>query len=93
LFWSPNIAPGGLVIYSGRRFSQWRGHAFIGGLQSTQLHRVELTPEGLPREHESLLVGLGQRIREVREGPDGLLYLLTDHDLGAILRVEPAHSE
>lgn len=89
LFWSPNIAPGGLVIYRGERFPAWRGHALIGGLQSTQLHHVELTPEGLPREHEALLLSLGQRIREVREGPDGLLYLLTDHDFGALVRVEP----
>ena len=90
LHWSPNIAPGGLAIYTGNRFPDWRGHAFIGGLQSRQLHRVELTPEGLPRERQSLLLALGQRIREVREGPDGLLYLLTDHDRGALLRVEPA---
>lgn len=90
LYWYPSIAPGGLAIYGGNRFPEWRGHAFIGGLQSTQLQRVELTPEGLPREHHSLLLSLGQRIREVREGPDGLLYLLTDHDRGAILQVAPA---
>lgn len=90
LHWSPNIAPGGLAIYTGDRFPGWRGHAFIGGLHSTQLHRVELTPEGLPREQQALLRSLGQRIREVRQGPDGLLYLLTDHDRGALLRVEPA---
>lgn len=90
LYWYPNVAPGGLAIYTGDRFPEWQGHAFIGGLQSTQLHRVELTPEGLPREQQSLLLTLGQRIREVREGPDGLLYLLTDHDNGALLKVEPA---
>lgn len=90
LHWYPSIAPGGLAIYGGDRFPEWRGHALIGGLQSTQLHRVELTAQGLPREHHSLLLRLGQRIREVREGPDGLLYLLTDHDRGAILRVAPA---
>jgi aldose sugar dehydrogenase len=89
LYWSPNIAPGGLAIYTGQRFPGWQGHAFIGGLRSTQLHRVALTPEGLPRDQQSLLLALGQRIREVREGPDGLLYLLTDHDAGAILRVAP----
>lgn len=89
LHWSPNIAPGGLAIYAGDRFPNWRGHAFIGGLRSAQLHRVTLTLEGLPRERQSLLLSLGQRIREVREGPDGLLYLLTDHDRGALLRVEP----
>jgi len=89
LYWSPNIAPGGLTIYTGDRFPNWRDNVFIGGLQGTQLHRVELSPKGLPREQQSLLLALGQRIREVRQGPDGLLYLLTDHDRGALLRVEP----
>lgn len=89
LHWSPNIAPGGLAICSGERFPEWRGHAFIGGLKGEQLQRVALTPEGLPRERQSLLLSLGQRIREVREGPYGRLYLLTDHDRGALLRVEP----
>ncbi len=90
LHWSPSIAPGGLAIYTGERFGDWRGHAFTGGLSSTQLHRVTLTPEGLPLGRQALLLSLEQRIREVREGPDGLLYLLTDHDRGALLRVEPA---
>ena len=90
LHWNPNIAPGGLAIYGGSRFTGWRGDAFIGGLRGTQLHRVALTPAGQPTEQEALLLGLGQRIREVREGPDGLLYLLTDHDAGALLRVAPA---
>jgi len=90
LYWSPNIAPGGLVIYTGNRFPDWRGDVFIGGLGSTQLHRVDLSPERLPLGRQALLQSLGQRIREVRQGPDGLLYLLTDHDRGALLRVEPA---
>jgi glucose/arabinose dehydrogenase len=89
LHWSPSIAPGGLAIYTGDSFPGWRGHAFVGGLRSAQLHRVTLSPEGLPGERQGLLAALGQRIREVREGPDGLLYLLTDHDRGALLRVEP----
>ena len=89
LHWSPSISPGGLAIYSGRRFRDWHGHAFVGGLRGAQLHRIELTPEGLPRARQALLLSLEQRIREVREGPDGLLYLLTDHDHGALLRVAP----
>lgn len=89
LYWSPNVAPGGLVIYSGDRFPEWRGDALIGGLGSTQLHRVDLTADTLPKGRQALLQSLGQRIREVREGPDGLLYLLTDHDEGAIIRVGP----
>ena len=90
LHWSPSISPGGLAIYMGGRFPDWHGHAFVGGLRGAQLHRVALTPEGLPRERQALLLSLRQRIREVRQGPDGLLYLLTDHDHGALLRVEPA---
>lgn len=90
LFWSPNIAPGGMAIYTGDRFPAWKGHLFIGGLRSTQLHRVALHRGGLPGGHQALLTELAQRIREVRQGPDGLLYLLTDHDAGALLRVEPA---
>ena len=89
LHWSPSISPGGLAIYMGERFGDWQGHAFVGGLRGAQLHRITLTPEGFPRDRQSLLLSLGQRIREVREGPDGLLYLLTDHDHGALLRVEP----
>ena len=90
LFWSPNIAPGGLAIYGGAAFPDWRGHAFVGGLAGRQLHRVALSDEQLPGEQEALLLSLDQRIREVREGPDGLLYLLTDHEHGALLRVAPA---
>ena len=89
LHWSPGISPAGLAIYTGERFRAWHGHAFVGGLRGAQLHRIEVSQEGLPRGRQSLLLSLNQRIREVREGPDGLLYLLTDHDRGALLRVEP----
>ncbi|CAN5682321.1 PQQ-dependent sugar dehydrogenase [soil metagenome] len=89
LFWSPNIAPGGMALYTGDRFRSWKGHLFVGGLRSTQLHRVAINERGFPTQQQSLLTELRQRIREVREGPDGLLYLLTDHDAGALLRVEP----
>jgi glucose/arabinose dehydrogenase len=90
IHWTPNIAPGGMAIYTGSRFPEWRGHLLLGGLSSTQLHRVQLNARGLPQGRESLLTELKQRIREVREGPDGALYLLTDHDDGALLVVEPA---
>ncbi len=89
LHWSPSISPGGLAFYMSDRFRDWTGHAFVGGLRGAQLHRVALTRNGLPHGRQSLLLSLGQRIREVREGPEGLLYLLTDHDCGALLRVEP----
>lgn len=93
LFWSPNIAPGGMTLYSGQAFPAWEGDLLIGGLASTQLHRVDLNARGLPQRREVMLQSLGQRIREVRTGPDGLVYLLTDHDRGALIRIEPAESQ
>jgi glucose/arabinose dehydrogenase len=89
IFWSPSIAPGGMAIYTGDKFRSWKGHLLLGGLRSTQLHRVAINDRGLPQAREALLTELKQRIREVRQGPDGFLYLLTDHDAGALLKVEP----
>jgi glucose/arabinose dehydrogenase len=89
LFWAPNIMPGGMAIYTGDRFPAWKGSLLIGGLQSTQLHRVIFNNRGLPTRRESLLTELKQRIRDVRQGPDGLLYLLTDMKAGALLKLEP----
>jgi glucose/arabinose dehydrogenase len=90
LFWSPSIALSGMVIYTGDRFPSWKGHLFVGGLVGAQLQRVPMNARGLPgRPWERLIDGLKQRIREVRQGPDGLLYLLTDEDAGAMLRIEP----
>jgi aldose sugar dehydrogenase len=89
LFWAPNIAPGGMAVYSGDRFPAWKGDLFVGGLAGTGLYRVDLNERGLPGSREPLLTELRQRIRDVRQGPDGFLYLLTDHDAGALIRVEP----
>ncbi len=89
LFWVPSIMPGGMAIYTSDKFPLWRGHIFIGGLASRQLHHVVLNNSGLPTRRESLLTELKQRIRDVRQGPDGLLYMLTDHSEGALLRLEP----
>jgi glucose/arabinose dehydrogenase len=90
LFWNPSIAAAGIVIYTGERFPQWKGHIFVGALRGNQLQRVTIDAKGLPqRPWESMLTELKQRIREVRQGPDGLLYLLTDEDAGALLRIEP----
>ncbi len=91
LFWNPSIAAAGIVIYTGERFPQWKGHIFVGAMRGNQLQRVTIDAKGLPqRPWESMLTELKQRIREVRQGPDGLLYLLTDEDAGALLRIEPA---
>jgi glucose/arabinose dehydrogenase len=89
LFWSPSIALSGMAFYTGDRFPQWKGSLFVGGLVGEQLQRIVLNQRGLPTRRDSLLTELKQRIREVREGPDGLLYLLTDEAAGALLRIEP----
>jgi glucose/arabinose dehydrogenase len=91
LFWAPSIALSGMTFYTGDRFPAWKGHIFVGALVGTQLQRVFLNDRGLPTRRQTLLAELGQRIREVRQGPDGLLYLLTDEPMGALLRIEPVH--
>ncbi len=87
--WTPSIAPSGMAFYTGDRMPSWRGSLFVGALRGQMLVRLEFDGERLVRE-ERLLEGLRERIRDVRQGPDGLLYLLTDSDEGRILRIEPA---
>jgi glucose/arabinose dehydrogenase len=87
--WTPVIAPSGMAFYQGAPFPQWKGNLFIGGLASRVLVRLELDGERVVRE-ERLLRELGERIRDVRAGPDGALWLLTDNPQGRILRVTPA---
>jgi glucose/arabinose dehydrogenase len=87
--WTPVIAPSGFAIYTGDLFPQWKGNAFIGGLRTQTLVRLELDGEKVTRE-ERMLRQLNERIRDVRTGPDGALYLLTDNTAGRILRLTPA---
>ena len=87
--WVGSIAPSGMAIYTGEFFSVWKGSLFIGGLSSQRLVRLELDGERVVTE-EHLLTNLGARIRDVRQGPDGALWLLTDDLAGRILRVVPA---
>ena len=89
LFWVPVISPGGMTVYTGDRFPAWKGNLFIGGMSTTQLHRVVFNRRGLPIRRQALMTELNQRIRDVKQGPDGLLYLTTDHEAGAVLRIEP----
>jgi glucose/arabinose dehydrogenase len=82
-----------IAFYTGNRFPEWKGNIFVGGLVGTQLHRIVMSPtNGLPIRRQALLTELNQRIREVRQGPDGLLYLLTDEEAGALLRLEPVEN-
>ena len=95
IVWLPAIAPSGMVFYVGDRFPGWRGNLFvgalrIGGIRNTgHLQRIVFNEQGQEARRESMLGELRQRIRDVRQGPDGLLYLLTDADEGALLRIEP----
>ncbi len=96
-YWTPSIATSGLMIYTGDRFPEWSGHIFAGGLAGQQLHRIALEEgehgyEIQRMERRPLLFGVG-RIRDVREGPDGLIYVALDDRQGGgttpILRLEP----
>lgn len=89
LFWAPSIALSGLAFYTGDKFPAWKGSMFVGGLVGEQLQRIVFNLRGLPIRRDPLLWELGQRIREVQQGPDGLLYVLTDEEDGALLRIEP----
>jgi glucose/arabinose dehydrogenase len=88
-YWDPVIAPSGMTFYTGDAFPDWKGSIFIGSLQPGLLVRLTLAGGRVARE-ERYLGDLGERIRDVRQGPDGLLYLLTDSPNGRILRVMPA---
>ena len=89
LFWSPSIALSGMVFYTGDRFPEWRDSIFVGALLGTQLQRIVLNQRGLPVRRYPLLFELKPRIMDVKQGPDGLLYLLTEEPMGALLRLEP----
>jgi glucose/arabinose dehydrogenase len=89
-YWDPVIAPSGMVFYTGTAFPAWKGSLFIGGLASTSLVRLTLDGERVVGE-ERLLTDMQprERVRDVRQGPDGLLYLLTDNSKGRILKLVP----
>ncbi len=86
--WVPSIAPSGMAFYSGNKFTQWRGDLLVGALKDQMLVRLKLDGEKVVRE-ERLLKNMIGRIRDVRVGPDGFIYLLTDEASGVLARVEP----
>lgn len=96
IFWVPSIAVTGMTFYTGDVFTSWKRNAFVGGLQygevpnTGRLERIEFNEKWEELRREPLLTELKQRIRDVRQGPDGLLYVLTAEDDGAILRIEPS---
>jgi aldose sugar dehydrogenase len=95
LFWNPAIAISGMTFYTGDRFPAWRNNLFVGGLQfgriprTGQMQRIVFNDNWEEIRREALFIELRQRIRDVEQGPDGLLYVLTDEPDGALLRLEP----
>ena len=89
-YWVPSIAPSGMTFYTGERFPNWRGNLFVGSLKFQLLARLELDGEKIVKE-ERLIQGELGRIRDVRTGPDGYIYLLTDAPDGVLARIEPAN--
>ncbi len=87
-YWVPSIAPSGMAFYTGDKFARWKGDLFVGALRDQMLVRVKLDGEKVVSE-ERLLKGVLGRIRDVRMGPDGHLYLLTDETNGKLVRLEP----
>ena len=95
VFWVPSIAASGLTFYTGERFPAWKRNAFVGGMRegevapTGQLQRIVFNDNWEELRRESLLRDLHQRIRDVRQGPDGLLYVLTDEEQAALIKIEP----
>ncbi len=95
VYWTPSIAVSGMEFYTGDALPRWKGDVFVGGLRTGEipgtghLERILFNQDMEELRRESLLVDLRQRIRDVRQGPDELLYVLTEADDGALLRIEP----
>ena len=95
MYWVPSIAISGITFYTGDRFPQWKGNVFVGSMFAGRTratgHLVRITfNKGRAIQREPIIAELKQRIRDVRQGPDGLLYVLTDEPNGAVLKIEPA---
>ena len=92
-YWTPSIAPSGMAFLTSERYGKaWQGNLFIGSLKFSYLNRIELAApySGKVQRESKLISDLGERIRDVRQGPDGLLYVLTDSNNGKLIRLQPA---
>lgn len=93
--WNPGITPSGIIFYTGDKFPQWKGNIFVGSTIRGRIpgtggiERVVFNEKLWEFRRESILQQLHQRIRDVRQGPDGLIYVLTEEDDGAVIRIEP----
>jgi aldose sugar dehydrogenase len=94
--WQPGIAPSGLIFYTGDKFPSWKNNLLVGSIQRGRIpgtggvERVVFNDKLWELRRETMLTELKQRVRDVRQGPDGLIYILTDEDDGAVLKIEPA---
>jgi len=99
VYWVPAIAPSGLTFYTGDKFPAWKNHVFVGGMRqgevprSGHLERIDFNDKWEELHRESMLREIQQRVRDVRQGPDGLLYVLTAENDGALLRIEPGPAQ
>ncbi|MET0263358.1 MAG: PQQ-dependent sugar dehydrogenase [Rariglobus sp.] len=89
--WTPAHAPSGLSFYTGNAFPEWRGDLFSGALKRKEVRRIDLDADGRVLGQQS--IPIGERVRDVRQGPDGFLYVLTDTRAGRLLRIQPTASE
>ncbi|KZM51530.1 PQQ-dependent sugar dehydrogenase [Labrenzia sp. OB1] len=87
-YWDPSIAPSGMVFVSGSTYPDWQGNLLVGALRGQHLARLQLEGDTVVSQ-EKLLTDLGERIRDVRQGPDGFVYVLTDSDDGRLIRLKP----
>ena len=95
--WNPGITPSGLLFYTGDKFSNWKGNMFVGSIQRGRIpgtgaiERVVFNEKLWELRRETILQDFHQRVRDVRQGPDGLIYLLTEEDDGAVIKIEPVN--
>ncbi len=92
LLWIPSIGISGMTFYTGDRIPEWKGNVLVGGLSGLAVHRVGFNEKGGLMGREELIRPMRQRIRDIRQGPDGLLYVAIDANPGGILRIEPAQT-
>jgi glucose/arabinose dehydrogenase len=94
--WNPGITPSGLMFYTGDKFPKWKGNIFVGSIVRGRtpgtgaIERVVFNDKLWELRRETMLQDLHQRVRDVRQGPDGFIYVLTEEDDGAVIRIEPA---
>jgi glucose/arabinose dehydrogenase len=86
LVWTPSIAPSGLMVYRGDRFPNWQGNIFAGALVSKEVVRIKIEANKTVIQEN---IPIGQRVRDVRQGKDGFIYVLTDEQAGQLIRLEP----